>query len=237
MSLTISSMKDSARSSGDVADANAMKMRDSHVAVDFAIQDSPRALRADPAWVRGNPGPFGLLCFGMTTDMLMFITTGWAEKTFLPTVFCYAAFYGGFGQLIAGVLELIKGNTFAGTAFSSYGCFWMGWFLLEWLSYEEPTLYLAAQTGKTLWCGLWAFLTAFFFVVTLRKNGSLMTVFSTLVITFSLLAAGVHNKNCETAAGYFGFFCGSSAIYAAFAMLYQDELGIVLPGVRPVNYI
>ncbi len=39
----------------------------------------------------------------------------------------YALFYGGFGQLVAGVLELIRGAVFAGTAFSSYGCFWMGW--------------------------------------------------------------------------------------------------------------
>ena len=55
-------------------------------------------------------------------------------------------------------VQLIKGNTFAGTAFSSYGCFWMGWFLLEYLSYTytgDKHLYDLAMTGKTLWCGLW----------------------------------------------------------------------------------
>ena len=30
----------------------------------------------------------------------------WSEKTLLPTVFCYALFYGGFGQFVAGVLEV-----------------------------------------------------------------------------------------------------------------------------------
>ncbi|GIL45123.1 hypothetical protein Vafri_2045 [Volvox africanus] len=80
-----------------------------------------------PASINGDPGPFGLLCFGMTTCMLMFIYTGWAESNFLPTVMCYAMFYGGFGQFVAGVLELIGGNTFGGTAFCSYGAFWMGW--------------------------------------------------------------------------------------------------------------
>ena len=64
-----------------------------------------------------------------------------------------------------------------------------------------------------------------------------MTVFSTLVICFSLLAGGVHNKSCNKAAGYVGFFCGSSAIYTAFGLLYKDELGIVLPGIAQVNYI
>ncbi len=60
---------------------------------------------------------------------------------------------------------------------------------------------------------------------------------STLVITFSLLAGGMHSESCEKAAGYVGFFCGASAIYAAFAFLYKAELGISLPGVAPVNYI
>ncbi|KAG2422612.1 hypothetical protein HXX76_010393 [Chlamydomonas incerta] len=188
-------------------------------------------------WVRGDPGPFGLLCFGMTTCMLMFVTTEWTTKEFIPTVFCYAMFYGGFGQFVAGVLELIKGNTFGGTAFASYGAFWMGWFLLEYLTITNKALFPGVKSGKTLWCGLWAFLTFGFFIVTLRKNGCLMTIFSTLVITFSLLAGGQWSPDCEQAAGYWGFFCGASAIYAAFAFLYKQELGIVLPGARPVAYI
>ncbi len=113
-------------------------------------------------------------------------------------------------------------------------------FLLEYLTHShktEPLMYPLAKAGKTLWCGLWAFLTLGFFVVTCRKNGCLMTIFSTLVITFALLAGGVWSPNTEQAAGYFGFFCGSSAIYAAFAFLYKIELGYSLPGVRPVAYL
>uniref|UniRef100_A0A7S0QVQ1 GPR1/FUN34/yaaH family protein n=1 Tax=Chlamydomonas leiostraca TaxID=1034604 RepID=A0A7S0QVQ1_9CHLO len=191
------------------------------------------------AWVRGNPGPFGLLCFGLTTDMLMFITTSWSTGGFEPTVIAYAAFYGGLGQLIAGVLELIKGNTFAGTAFSSYGCFWMGWFLWKLLeiTHTVPSVVVAARTGESLWCGLWAVLTLCFFVVTLRKNWGLMTIFSTLTITFILLIGGNYSAACKKAAGYVGFFCGSSAIYTAIGMLYQDELGFMLPGIAPVHYI
>ncbi|KAG1677967.1 hypothetical protein FOA52_001385 [Chlamydomonas sp. UWO 241] len=100
--------------------------------------------------VRGNPGPVGLLAFGMTTVMLMFIETSWSDKLFLPTVIAYAAFYGGLGQFVAGLLELLKGNTFAGTAFISYGAFWMGWFMLEFLSKIDHSLPVSL-TGKTLW--------------------------------------------------------------------------------------
>ncbi|KAG1676088.1 hypothetical protein FOA52_014954 [Chlamydomonas sp. UWO 241] len=189
-----------------------------------------------PSGVRGNPGPLGLLCFGMTTVMLMFIETSWSDKAFMPTVIAYAAFYGGLGQFVAGILELIKGNTFAGTAFASYGCFWMGWFLLEFLSTIDPGMPFST-TGKTLWLALWGVLTAGFFVVTLRKNFGLMCIFSSLTVTFFLLAGGVHSPEAKTAGGYVGFACGLSAIYTALAMLYQDELGIRLPGIAPVHFI
>ncbi len=64
-----------------------------------------------------------------------------------------------------------------------------------------------------------------------------MTIFSSLVVTFALLAGGVWNPACGKAAGYIGFFCGASAIYAALAFLYDVELGLKLPGVRPVAFI
>ncbi|KAJ9532390.1 hypothetical protein QJQ45_010482 [Haematococcus lacustris] len=151
----------------------------------------------------------------------------------------YAMFFGGAGQLIAGILELIKGNTFAGTAFSSYGCFWMGWFLFNYFAVSKitPSVTAVAMTGDTLWCGLWGVLTFLFYIVTLRKNGCLQTIFLSLWITFFLLAGGNYSDKCKEAAGYVGFFCGSSAIYAAIAMLYQDELGWTLPGMRPTNFI
>ncbi|KAL6754417.1 GPR1/FUN34/yaaH family-domain-containing protein [Haematococcus lacustris] len=189
--------------------------------------------------IKGNPGPFGLLCFGMTTCMLMFVTTSWSPAGFIPVVMGYAMFFGGAGQLIAGILELIKGNTFAGTAFSSYGCFWMGWFLFNFFAVDKitPSVTAVAMTGDTLWCGLWGVLTFLFYIVTLRKNGCLQTIFLSLWITFFLLAGGNYSDKCKEAAGYVGFFCGSSAIYAAIAMLYQDELGWTLPGMRPTNFI
>ncbi|KAJ9518848.1 hypothetical protein QJQ45_026107 [Haematococcus lacustris] len=201
-----------------------------------AMMVAPAAPR--PSGVRANPGPFGLLCFGMTTCMLMFTTTKWSPGGFLPVVVAYAAFFGGAGQLIAGILELIRGATFAGTAFSCYGCFWLGWFLWKLLETQKTVapVVLVGLTGDTLWCCLWAVFTACFFVVTLRKNTCLQVVFSTLTLTFILLAGANYSDACKLAAGYVGFFCGSSAIYAAIAMLYQEELGWALPGLHPTSY-
>ncbi len=93
---------------------------------------------------------------------------------------------------------------------------------------QVPKVAATALTGDTLWCGLWGFLTLFFFVVTLRKNGCLQTVFASLFITFFLLCGANYSADCKKAAGYVGFFCGSSAIYAAIAMVYQVRVAHVV---------
>lgn len=38
--------------------------------------------------------------------MLMFIDARWSEDPAIIAVMCYACFYGGFGQMVAGVFEV-----------------------------------------------------------------------------------------------------------------------------------
>ncbi|GAX82079.1 hypothetical protein CEUSTIGMA_g9507.t1 [Chlamydomonas eustigma] len=197
-----------------------------------------RDYNVEGEWVRGDPSPFGLICFGMTTCMLMFVVTTWSEDASLvPTVAWYALAFGGFGQLIAGVLDLIKGNTFGGTVFSSYGCFWIGWGGFNYTSLIYPDQIVSiTKSGQTLYYGLWALLTLIFFISSLRKTASIQTVLSSLVVTFVLLAGGVWNAKCNEAAGYLGAFCAGSALYAAMIILVKIELGYELPGVAPTLY-
>jgi succinate-acetate transporter protein len=93
------------------------------------------------------------------------------------------------------------------------------------------------QVGETLIMAFWSLFTFCFFVPTLRKNGCLMTVFGTLTLTFALLAGGQWSARCNTAAGYVGFLCGCSAIYTAVAEIWHEDLGIMMPGLRPVRFI
>lgn len=181
--------------------------------------------------IKANPAPLGLLCFGMTTCMLMFIDTEWAAKPFVNTVLGYAMIYGGATQLIVGLMEYVRGNGFGGAAFSSYGCFWLGYFINSVLAKQKITG-PPDETGEILWFVLWGVLTFCFFLFSLRKPITLQAVFSTLTVTFFLLAAGVKNHNCRQAGGYWGFVCASSAIYAAFAELAEEELGLSLPGTQ-----
>lgn len=203
-----------------------------------AMQQLVKPVVSTPASGIGNPAPLGLLCFGMTTVMLMFVNTTWTESTFIATVMCYACFYGGFGQMVAGVFELIKGNTFAGTAFFSYGAFWMAFFLGKLLAAQKLAAGAAEfKVAETLFLCLWGVFTTLFFIPTLRKNLCLMTVFGTLAITFFMLAGGVWNHQANMAAGYMGFVCGCSAIYTAFAEIWEENLKINMPGLRPVAFI
>src|ERR1043165_8883735 len=71
----------------------------------------------------GNPAPLGLLGFGMTTVLLNFHNAGFYELNTM--ILAMGIFYGGIAQIIAGIMEWKKGNTFATTAFTSYGLFWL----------------------------------------------------------------------------------------------------------------
>jgi succinate-acetate transporter protein len=120
---------------------------------------------------------------------------------------------------------MVKGNTFAATAFFSYGAFWMAWYVAQFVVKTAAVTgavpaFTGAKTfpvGETLIMSLWGVFTFLFWIPTLRKNGCLCTVFGSLWVTFFLLAGGQWSAGCNQAAGYVGFLCGCSAIYTAFA--------------------
>ena len=70
-----------------------------------------------------NPAPLGLLGFGMTTVLLNLHNAGFFELNSM--ILAMGICYGGLAQVIAGSMEWKKGNTFAATAFISYGLFWL----------------------------------------------------------------------------------------------------------------
>ena len=70
-----------------------------------------------------NPAPLGLMGFGMTTVLLNIHNAGFFPVSAM--VLAMGMFYGGIAQVIAGILEFKKGNSFGLTAFTSYGMFWL----------------------------------------------------------------------------------------------------------------
>ena len=70
-----------------------------------------------------NPAPLGLAAFALTTFILSMANAGLIPKAAESVFLGPALAYGGITQLCAGMWEFRRNNTFAATAFSSYGGF------------------------------------------------------------------------------------------------------------------
>jgi len=168
-----------------------------------------------------NPAALGLMGFGTTTVLLNLANAGYFSPD--STIVAMGLFYGGLAQIIAGVLEYKRGNTFGMTAFLSYGLFWESFAFILML----PATGLAAAFSPasiSAYLFIWGLFTLIMFFGTLKLNGALMFVFGSLVILFFLLSAGfgMSNKSILTFAGYEGVVCGLSAIYTSAAEVLNE---------------
>jgi hypothetical protein len=140
-------------------------------------------------------------------------------------------FYGGLAQVIAGIIEAKKNNTFGLTAFTSYGFFWLSFVGLVVMP-KLGWIPAASKTSIAVYLSIWGLFTFCLFFGTLRLNRALQFVFASLTILFILLAVGDFTGNASITqfAGYEGIICGLSAIYAGAANVLNEVYGrSVLP--------
>jgi uncharacterized protein len=181
----------------------------------------------------GNPAPLGLLGFGMTTVLLNIHNAGFYPLNTM--ILAMGIFYGGICQIIAGIMEWKKGNTFAGTAFTSYGAFWL--LLVALLLLPKMGMGTATSEGAmAAFFFMWGLFTLVMFIGTLKLNKALMVVFGSLTVLFFLLCIrdATGSTVVGTIAGYEGIFCGLSAIYAALAQVLNEVYGRVVLSLGPV---
>jgi succinate-acetate transporter protein len=176
-----------------------------------------------------NPAPLGLFGFGMTTVLLNLHNAGFFEINSM--IMAMGLFYGGTAQVIAGIFEYKKNNTFGMTAFISYGFFWIS---LVGLIFMGKWGWIPAASGPAMvsYLIIWGIFTLLLFFGTLKINKALQFVFGSLTILFFLLAIGdaSQNESITHFAGYEGIVCGASAIYTAIAVLLNEVYGrVVLP--------
>jgi len=178
-----------------------------------------------------NPAPLGLLGFGMTTVLLNFHNAGFYEMNSM--VLAMGICYGGVAQIIAGLMEWKKGNSFATTAFISYGSFWLSLVALVLLPKIIPTVAATNETALATYLSIWGLFTAVMFLGTLRLSRALQFVFGSLAVLFFLLAYGDFanaTANFKHFTGYEGLICGFSAIYTGLAQILNELYGkTVLP--------
>ena len=178
-----------------------------------------------------NPAPLGLLGFGMTTVLLNLHNAGYFELNSM--ILAMGLCYGGTAQIIAGIMEWKKGNTFATTAFISYGFFWLSLVALLLLPKVIPGVVPANQIAMAAYLAIWGLFTAVMFLGTFRLSRALQFVFGSLTILFFMLAFGDYtaaSAGFKQVTGYEGIVCGLGAIYTGLAQVLNELFGkIVLP--------
>jgi hypothetical protein len=166
----------------------------------------------------------------MTTVLLNLHNAGIYELNSM--ILAMGICYGGAAQIVAGIMEWRKGNTFATTAFLSYGLFWLSLVTLIVLT-KLGWGAASSDTAMAAYLFMWGLFTAVMFVGTLRLHVAGQVVFGSLTILFFLLAISDFinaSPGFRHFTGYEGIFCGFSAIYAGLAQVLNEVYGkVILP--------
>ena len=183
-----------------------------------SILTEPAPAPAPAAASIADPAPLGLAAFALTTFVLSTFNAGILPKTVEAVVLPIALFYGGFAQLLAGMWEFKKGNTFGALAFTSYGAFWLSFAgLVKFVAADLPAA--DAEKGIGVFLLAWTIFTLYMTLAALRTSPILVLVFVTLSLTFLALTVGAFAGNATIShlGGWLGLLTAVEAWYASAA--------------------
>src|SRR5204863_3771987 len=178
-------------------------------------------------------GPLGLAACATTTFVLSIFNANLVSPRGTLVVLGLALGYGGIAQLLAGMWEFRTGNTFGAVAFSSFGAFWISFFVLLRLTPVAAT----TDTAIAVYLYAWAIFTTYMFVASLRTTAAVALVFFLLAITFILLGAGNSGDHTNVIkwGGYIGLATAAAAWYASFAAVVNSTFGRSIAPVMPLQ--
>ena len=192
---------------------------------------------ADPAAASiADPAPLGLAAFALTTFVLSMFNAGLVDAKGEPIVVGLALAYGGGAQLLAGMWEFRKGNTFGATAFTSYGAFWLSfWAYVAFFAEGVPEANRGSAVG--LYLIAWGIFTTYMWVASFRTNAAVNLVFLLLAVTFFVLGIGdaVGNDTVFRLGGWLGLATAVAAWYASFAGVTNSTFGRTMLPVWPLR--
>lgn len=146
-----------------------------------------------------------------------------------------ALFYGGIAQILAGMWEFRKNNTFGALAFTSYGSFWLAF--AAYVRFVAPGLPASqAHEATGVFLLAWTVFTAYMLLASLRTSWVLVAVFAVLAVTFLLLTIGAlgNHVNFTKAGGWAGLVTAVIAWYGSMASVTNSTWGRVIFPLWPV---
>lgn len=175
-----------------------------------------------PVYLVADPAPLGLAAFAMTTFALSIGNTNvWGPGA--DAALALALVYGGAAQLLAGMWEFVRKNTFGALAFTSYGAFWISYYVF--IKFVAPGMKVSdLPVAVGVFLLGWTFFTFYMTIASLRVSGAVVLVFVLLTATFVLLTIGAFHTsmNLNKAGGWVGVATAAAAWYASFAGVMND---------------
>jgi succinate-acetate transporter protein len=168
-----------------------------------------------------NPAPLGLCAFGMTTILLSLHNAGLTALG--SPILAMAIFYGGIAQVIVGIMEWKKNNTFGMVTFGSFGFFWISFATLLLL----PTLGLAKAPQPVelaAFLSVWGIFAAGLFICTLKMHRVLQVTLLAVVLLVLLLVIAQITGNAliQNLGGLVGLIAGGLALYMGLGQVINE---------------
>jgi uncharacterized protein len=171
-----------------------------------------------------NPAPLGLCAFGMTTLLLSLHNAGLTALS--SPILAMAIFYGGLAQVIVGIMEWKKKNSFGMLTFGSFGFFWISFATLLML----PALGLAKAPGApelAAFLAIWGVFAFGLFICTLAMHRLLQITLAAVVLLVVFLVAAQLTGSALilTLAGVTGLAAGGLALYMGMGQVINEIFG------------
>lgn len=194
------------------------------------------ATSARPGFTIADPGPLGLAAFALTTFVLSMFNAGLVSRAGEPVVLGLAVAYGGIAQVLAGMWEFRTGNTFGAVAFTSFGAFWLSFFVFV-AFFEGAVPRANAGDAVGLYLIAWGIFTTYMLVASLRTTAAIALVFLLLAATFFVLGIGnsAANDSIVKVGGWLGIATAIAAWYASFAAVVNATFGRIMMPVVPLR--
>ena len=181
-----------------------------------------------------DPAPLGLAAFAMTTFALSIGNTNvWGPGA--DAALALALVYGGGVQLLAGMWEFVRKNTFGALAFSSYGAFWISYYVF--VKFVAPGIKATdAPVAVGVFLLGWTIFTFYMMIPSFRVSAAVALVFVLLTITFVALTVGAFHSSTgwNKTGGWLGVATAAAAWYASFAGVMNETFKRTVVPVFPL---
>lgn len=181
-----------------------------------------RLMQQRSALSAADPAPFGLFAFAIGTLVVAVVISGLEPLTSIPATLPMLVFVAGVGQFIAGLYAFAKSDTFAATAFCSFGATNVFVGVFYWMLNAGR---IAGTPPELLLLGIGLFVSAYIALAlcfaALRLNLGMVAITGSLLLGYAL--AAVTDVGGVAAVGhiggYFLLLAGLFALYVGSAML------------------